>query len=688
LLLLAAVIAAFVAAQPSPTHAQQVLPNPGFEGSLAGWTTSGILGEPAHSGDTALVLEILDDVITVRSSNWFDAQSATVAAEIYARASATVQVTLAIEFVDEGFQTLFPLAAQQPVAGAYERIAVAGPAPIGASLARFVVTVEPGAGTTVWLDSALLDIAGEPPTATPTATATETPTAEPTAASTATNTPKATSTPQPGGTAAGPTATRTPTPTRTAVPGATATRTPPPGATATPSLPTGGSAPGPVVVVPGGAGGLLANAGFEQLANDVPAGWSKVGGDLYASPNARSGMYAGMLLSLTNSTKWLYQAAPVEGGRWYAFDAWGRRESGDGEFFLRLSWYASSDGSGTTLSQVDSLNTSTATTWTHLETGPVQAPPAARSVRARLMVRPAAPVSISFDDARLLEVPAPTPTPQPTATATSTAKPTPQAGNRPPPTVRSGGSAGSGDSPAPRFAGTFTGALTLRINEVMPNPAEEPDNRHEWVELYNFGDEPVDFSGWWIEDAQNGDPLASVAIPPGGYVLVAGGDYVAPEGVPVVRVADGRIGLGLNNGGDVLRLLDPSGTVVDSISYGDNTTAFVLPPPAPGSGETIGLGPDGWGLTLRPTPGRSNEFAVAENPTAEASPSPTRAAVLSTDDEAAPRAEGAAPLMHAGDPGGSSPWPWLLLGGAAGAGLLATGSRLLRWAPRLLRHAR
>jgi hypothetical protein len=222
----------------------------------------------------------------------------------------------------------------------------------------------------------------------------------------------------------------------------------------------------------------------------------------------------------------------------------------------------------------------------------------------------------------------------------------------------------------------------------MPNPAEEPDNRHEWVELYNFGDEPVDFSGWWIEDAQNGDPLASVAIPPGGYVLVAGGDYVAPEGVPVVRVADGRIGLGLNNGGDVLRLLDPSGTVVDSISYGDNTTAFVLPPPAPGSGETIGLGPDGWGLTLRPTPGRSNEFAVAENPTAEASPSPTRAAVLSTDDEADPKAEGAAPLMHAGDPGGSSPWPWLLLGGAAGAGLLATGSRLLRWAPRLLRHAR
>jgi hypothetical protein len=438
--------------------------------------------------------------------------------------------------------------------------------------------------------------------------------------------------------------------------------------------------------VPGGAGGLLANGDFEILANDQPAGWSKVGGDIFASPNARSGMYAGMLLSHTDSTKWLYQAVPVAGGRWYAFDAWGKRETGDGEFFLRLSWYASSDGSGTTLSQADSLNTSSSTAWTYLETGPVQAPPAARSVRARFMVRPAAPVSISFDDARLFEVPPPAatppPAPQPTATTPSVTNPTAQPGSGAQPAVTGPSGAGSVGGPAARFAGAFAGSVSLRINEVMPNPAEEPDNRHEWVELFNFGDTPVELGGWVIEDAQNGDVLPGATVAPGGYLVVAGGDYVAPDGVPVVRVADGRIGFGLNNGGDVVRLRDPSGATVDEISYGENTAVFAEPPPAPSTGETIGLGTGGWHLTLRPTPGQPNEFALTEEPPAATSPSPTRAAVLSTDDQSRDDDAASPPAIDPTDPGGSNPLPWLLLGGAAGATLLATGTRLLRLAPK------
>ncbi|MFN8508906.1 MAG: hypothetical protein U0547_15255 [Dehalococcoidia bacterium] len=50
----------------------------------------------------------------------------------------------------------------------------------------------------------------------------------------------------------------------------------------------------------------------------------------------------------------------------------------------------------------------------------------------------------------------------------------------------------------------------------------------------------------------------------------------------VVRVPDGAIGRGINNGGDVLRLAAPDGREVDAISFGDNGEEFSPPPPAPG----------------------------------------------------------------------------------------------------------
>jgi hypothetical protein len=236
------------------------------------------------------------------------------------------------------------------------------------------------------------------------------------------------------------------------------------------------------------------------------------------------------------------------------------------------------------------------------------------------------------------------------------------------------------------FAGSVGSGITLRINEVMSNPVEEPDNRHEWVELFNFGTEAVELAGWWIEDAQNGDSLPALLIPAGGYVVVAGGDYVVPDGVSAVRAGDGRIGLGLNNSGDLIRLRNPAGTVVDAMSYGDNTAILSPPPPAPEPGETIGWKDDRatWAETDRPTPGRPNEFPPEATATAGPESSPTRVAVLGeTSGGADERDDDGESLVEPAARGGASPLLWLILGGAAGAGLLATSSTLWRLVSRL-----
>jgi hypothetical protein len=44
--------------------------------------------------------------------------------------------------------------------------------------------------------------------------------------------------------------------------------------------------------------------------------------------------------------------------------------------------------------------------------------------------------------------------------------------------------------------------ITVIISEVMANPCGDIDMRkwNEYVELYNYGDQPVDVNGWWLAD--------------------------------------------------------------------------------------------------------------------------------------------------------------------------------------------
>jgi hypothetical protein len=137
----------------------------------------------------------------------------------------------------------------------------------------------------------------------------------------------------------------------------------------------------------------LVNGGFEQLRPDgTPYGWRKQGGEMTTVLDPRTeGLRALALASSTSSTKWAYQTVSVREGAYYEASVQALAGPGLESAFLRLSWYASPDGSGQAVSSVDSLESTlpTAGAFRLITTGAVQAPAGVASAKLRLMLRPA-----------------------------------------------------------------------------------------------------------------------------------------------------------------------------------------------------------------------------------------------------------------------------------------------------------
>jgi len=216
----------------------------------------------------------------------------------------------------------------------------------------------------------------------------------------------------PSGSCAAPTPTHTPTPTPTPTP------VPPPSAPPRSSGPTLPPPSPPTTAPEASAFAALVNGGFEEARSDgTPYGWSKFGGTLGRTKSHRNGgSYSAFLESTTSSTKWAYQTVLVQEGRFYELSAYVLKDDpAVAAAWLRLSWYASEDGSGSAIGQHDSTTelTDDVAQFRLLTTGPVQAPAGARSVRVRLMLRPRseARATVYFDDVSfaLSSPPAPTP---------------------------------------------------------------------------------------------------------------------------------------------------------------------------------------------------------------------------------------------------------------------------------------
>lgn len=223
---------------------------------------------------------------------------------------------------------------------------VAAPEEARSAKVRLMLRPQSGAATTVYFDSA---------------------TFEPVSAPTATFPPKPTSTP-------------TETPVGTPV----GTPTISPTSTAGPATPTPPAEPEVFAE--------LTNGGFEVTREDgTPYAWQKYGGAFSSTSDAAAeGALSLELMSTTTSTKWVYQTVTVQPGRFYQASAWTQKyDLNAAATFVRISWYATPDGSGDALDSVDSaLALNHDPSFVMLSTGPVLAPPGAVTAKVKLMLRP------------------------------------------------------------------------------------------------------------------------------------------------------------------------------------------------------------------------------------------------------------------------------------------------------------
>jgi PKD repeat protein len=98
-----------------------------------------------------------------------------------------------------------------------------------------------------------------------------------------------------------------------------------------------------------------------------------------------------------------------------------------------------------------------------------------------------------------------------------------------------------------------SGPVTIRLNEIFPNPKAKGD-AGEFIELYNFGTEPIDISGWTLRDATKTGKYTF----PAGTVLAAGA---------YLTVTDQVFKLSLNNANETVTLLSQTDAAIDSAQY-------------------------------------------------------------------------------------------------------------------------
>lgn len=159
-------------------------------------------------------------------------------------------------------------------------------------------------------------------------------------------------------------------------------------------------------------------------------------------------------------------------------------------------------------------------------------------------------------------------------------------------------------------------ADSVVINEINYNSAPS-FNPGDWAEIYNPHPNALDISGWILRDEDD----AHAFVFPAGTVMPSHGYLVAAENVdkftaqfPTVSNFVGPLGFGFSGNGELIRVFNASGTLIDTVHYNDKAPWPVSPDGEGATLELIDPGmdnalPESWTAcsnTAHGTPGKLN----------------------------------------------------------------------------------
>jgi hypothetical protein len=140
-----------------------------------------------------------------------------------------------------------------------------------------------------------------------------------------------------------------------------------------------------------------------------------------------------------------------------------------------------------------------------------------------------------------------------------------------------------------------TNDIKLYINELMAdNSTTKADNDGEyedWIEIFYNGDSPINIGGYYLTDNLSNPfkyKLPATTMLPGGFKLIWADDEVGAD----------HANFKLSKSGEILALFDAAGTLIDSISFMEQSKDVSL-------GRAQDGGPS-WISFAESTPGYSN----------------------------------------------------------------------------------
>lgn len=163
----------------------------------------------------------------------------------------------------------------------------------------------------------------------------------------------------------------------------------------------------------------------------------------------------------------------------------------------------------------------------------------------------------------------------------------------------------------------------IAINEINYNSPSDTLTTGDWLELFNYGTEDVDLSGWTLKDANDFNGYSfpqGTTLKKGEYIVVAV-DLVTFNLIhPNVLNAVGPLGFKLSNSGEEIRLYDGYDRFYSTITYNNKAPWSEI---ADGKGGTLELidpngdltDPNNWfGGCLGGSPGKKHIECPCEGP--------------------------------------------------------------------------